>query len=362
MQIFSGLSIFGCCAIICICLFFSEFRKYRHVEIVFYVAINELVASVGTVMGYLNNGTVGCWYQGVTSNYNYLSAAMWTTVISWQLMCIVNGGRKIDDFTWFHVVCWGFPVITTTLVLTTNTYGNAAGGSGWCFIGKRESSPSWGVEFWEIMSYYLWLWLCIVTITIFYIRIIMRVYAMGLNSTSKTTARNLKRFTVYPLILIVCWLVNTVQNISAQGGNNSRGFAAVLPTLEGFLNFLAFYFTNRKIRKDVRKAIFNSAPMVGVGRLLNSFKNLNIFPISSPPADSSADDADSDEDDDESYQSKASLVISTPIHGGISSHLSRLSMSGHDPRMNSRDPQRDSVDNFGLSGGPGGMGAIAEEL
>lgn len=142
MVIPSWCSLAGCVAVIVTYALFYELRRFRHVELVFFVAVNDFFANLGTGFGFTRNGTVACWYQAFSSNFNYLSSAMWTVVMGYQLIFIVFGGVRIEDMTRFHGLCFAFPLIVALLPLTTNTYGNDGTDYGWCFIGTRSVSKS----------------------------------------------------------------------------------------------------------------------------------------------------------------------------------------------------------------------------
>ena len=70
-------------------LLFKPLRSLRYVELVFYVSINDFIASVGVALGAQPNGSFECIFQGYSSNANYLSSILWTTVITYQVptMC-----------------------------------------------------------------------------------------------------------------------------------------------------------------------------------------------------------------------------------------------------------------------------------
>jgi hypothetical protein len=85
------------------------------------------------------------------------------------------------------------------------------------YIGDMQGSPSWGVEFWEICSFYAWLWLCILLIVMIYAVIAKRIWT--LSTLTGSTQRTVLRFSVYPLILIVCWGFNTYWNLAFKPGD-----------------------------------------------------------------------------------------------------------------------------------------------
>jgi hypothetical protein len=142
MMVPSWFSLLGCASVILTYAMFYELRRFRHIELVFFVTVNDFFATLGTAFGFTGNGTALCWYQGFTSNFNYLSSAMWTVVMGYQLIFIVYGGNRIEDLTRIHCLCFFFPLIVALLPLTTNTYGNDGEALGWCFIGTRKVSDS----------------------------------------------------------------------------------------------------------------------------------------------------------------------------------------------------------------------------
>ena len=134
----------------------------------FYVAANDFIASIGIALGNQRDGSFGCYFQGIVTNFNYLSAIMWTTVICYQVQLAIFTNGKIIAKMWpFHVLCWLIPLVTSMLVFTTNTYGNDDDQDSWCFVTNSSQSPSWGQLFWEMGSFYLWLWICVLIINRF---------------------------------------------------------------------------------------------------------------------------------------------------------------------------------------------------
>lgn len=119
-------------ALVCLTVvMFPELRCLRYIELVFYIAINDMMASIGMALGKTPNGSVACWYQGISTNFNYLSAILWSTVITFQVWLIVCKKNVIKDLTYAHIVCWGIPLLATFLPLSTSTYANPDDESNW---------------------------------------------------------------------------------------------------------------------------------------------------------------------------------------------------------------------------------------
>lgn len=80
------------------------------------------------------------WDLGIVTNYNYLVSIFWTTVLTYDLTRTIRMEQGIKEFRYMHIVCWGLPLLSTLLPLTTNTYSNPEN-SGWCFIGNKNTCP-----------------------------------------------------------------------------------------------------------------------------------------------------------------------------------------------------------------------------
>jgi disulfide bond formation protein DsbB len=254
MRIPSVFSLFGTALVIITFVIFERLRKLRYAEIVFYIAINDFIASIGTVMGTYHN-SIECWYQGLATNFNYLVAIFWTNVIAYQLYAIVVKNQEcIKDMRRYHMVCWLVPLVVTLLPLTTNTYGEADDNSGWCFIAERPDSPSYGVLLWVILSFYLWVWLSILFITVVLLRTGYHLYE--LNPVPPPVYNVYYKLGLYPLVLILCWLPASLDDTLAAvfGGYSFPGSivlnvcANVLPPLQGFLLSVIFFSSNKAVR------------------------------------------------------------------------------------------------------------------
>lgn len=138
-HIVGSLAAAGCFTVILTYLTFRDLRSLRYIELVFYVSLNDMIASIGLALGGSRSGSFVCTFQAIVTNMNYLSAIFWTTVIAYQLWLAVHYNHTIQQGKMFviHLICWGLPLIVTLLPLTTNEFGNADDESTWCFIADR---------------------------------------------------------------------------------------------------------------------------------------------------------------------------------------------------------------------------------
>lgn len=248
----------GCGLIILTYLFFPNLRKLRYVELVFYVAINDLMASVGMALGPSENGSVECWYQGLSSTGNFLSSVFWTCLITYQVYeVVVNEGTVITRMFYVHCFCWGMPILLTFIPLTTNTYNNPDDEPTWCFVADRSDSPPWGQLFWFIASFYAWLWISMLWSTFMLVSIVLKL--RRLEVVPAVITNTIGKLALYPVIITLCWTLNTVALIYRHSHNrtianlstpwslvNNLGIAGA--NLQGFLNALVFFGVNPLVR------------------------------------------------------------------------------------------------------------------
>lgn len=203
-------------------------------------------------MGYARTGTPECWIQGILTNYNFLSSVLWTVVIAYELFLVVNEMSSTKSLLPFKLFIYIFPLFVTLLPLTTNTYGLPDDDRGWCFIANRKSgSPKWGITTWEILSFYLWLWISILGIAALFLMIFIRL--RKLRTVSPAISKYLYRMVLYPIILIVCWTIPTIEDICAASYEDCHtlvGYEAmdviskIFPPLQGFLLTVVFFSRN----------------------------------------------------------------------------------------------------------------------
>jgi hypothetical protein len=255
MRVPSIFALIGTTAVILTYVLFPRLRSLRYVQIVFYIGVNDLIASIGTAMGSKTN-SAECWYQGIATNYNYLVAIFWTNVIAYQMYSIVvKNEESAKSLAPYHLICWIFPLIVTLLPLTTNTYGEADDQSGWCFIANRPDSPRYGELMWIILSFYIWVWASIAFILCIFVRTGVHLY--HLTPVPPAVYNVYWKLGLYPLALIICWIPCSVDDMLAEmydsysfpGSSTLNLMANMLPPLQGFLLSVIFFGSNPVIRQ-----------------------------------------------------------------------------------------------------------------
>ena len=258
MQIPGIFSIIGCLMIITVYLAYPSLRCKRHIELVFYVALNDLVASVGACFGFVESGWQ-CSFQSFSTTYNYLVSMFWSVVISYQLYVIVGQGDFSKDLQFAHMICWILPLILTLIPLSTSSYGLEDDNWGWCYlISKPGFSNEW-LLLWSFIGFYMWVWLCIAAIALLFCLVIHRLRRQ--NSFSLLFSENLYRLGLYPLVFIICWgipsfisIYRLIRHDESEPSTQFRtldGISHILPPSQGFWLSLLFFYNNKLVWRTV---------------------------------------------------------------------------------------------------------------
>ena len=226
---------------------FRDLRKLKFVEIVFYIALNDFIASVSLAQGVVKNGSAACYFQGLATNINYLSSVLWACVITLQLHNAVTKKSIIKDLFWFHIVCWGLPLLVGLLVFTTNSYGNSI--YTWCFIENKPTSPSYGATLWVYLSFYGWVYLALLFMIIVIGDMVLHLRRSANWSGAVKSA--VQKLMWYPVMYLAVWLPSLVCDIAIAEKKDDVMldlFGSILPVLQGFFMPLFFFSNNPAVR------------------------------------------------------------------------------------------------------------------
>ena len=281
-NVAASLSCCSCLAVVLTLVLFRALRAKQYVRWVFYIAVNDMCATLALAIGRTSN-SVACWFQGILTNYNSLASVCWITFISYKVYRIVLRNQKqldlgedknvaqieiydntttavLDNNHVVHLICWGLPLIATLLPLAANyryenssdddwtSYGN------WCvLVSDDPHSPSYELLLFKIASFYFWVW-CAILINIGYVyqtkklfrEIFAKISSQEIIEMMKDTIHKLE---YYPYILIFCWLPSTIIEIFSLDNNVvGYGVATFLTLLQGLLSSIVFFVVNPDVR------------------------------------------------------------------------------------------------------------------
>ena len=123
--VIGSISAIACLLVVLTYFIFKDIRCLRCVELSVYVALSDMLASIGLAIGAQTSYSVACTFQTFLTTWFYLSSAFWNVVITYQVyIVVIRRDKIIQNLTYFHIFCWIFPLFLTLMPLTTNGYGN----------------------------------------------------------------------------------------------------------------------------------------------------------------------------------------------------------------------------------------------
>lgn len=225
---------------------FSDLRKLRYVELLTYVAFNDVLFSICTLMGNMKEGSIGCYFQGIVGSASCVSSAFWTTVITYQLYVACVRGRIIRGLKWYRVASVAGPLVFALLPLTTNTYA-PDGVANYCFVDSKGMYVMW-----RIASFYIWILLGVTIQIVLLLLVFRRVFDLkkSSNNLSKIWSSVSKLFS-YPLLFIICWSPDASINLNARDESPPAAlvkFAIMTMILQGTFFGIVFFASNKVVR------------------------------------------------------------------------------------------------------------------
>lgn len=257
MQVISSLSAVSSFSIVLIYLRFPQLRKKSYFTLQFYVALSNVLTSIGSALGVVETGSPACWTQGIMTNVFTLSSIHWTTVMTFSLYSIVHYEKQIDVSYWVHLYCWVPPILATLLPLINSTYGNVGN---WCWVVDTGKSPPWAAMFWFWFSFYGWVWGSMFAMIFLLAEI--KYFSLQKTASSTSVARGkaqqhlnkiIHTLNFFPLVIFISWAPACVSDtmLTMFGVySNAMGTAGLLfASAQGLLTAILFWARNGEVKK-----------------------------------------------------------------------------------------------------------------
>lgn len=317
MTIFGIISCISSSYVIILYFFYKSLHKSIYNKVIYYISICNFFVSLGGSFGYVHEDTFICYLQTILTNIFPLSSVFWVTVLIYLFLTLITTQQSINNLNYsIHIFCWLLPILLTFLPLTTNSFGVIDGEIGWCWLDERSNTPKWSSFFWNLVSFYFWMWSSIGVYVIFYIYILISVRSRDFRS-SENILRTLHKISLYPLIVVCCWILPCIfDQIDYYRPNNPTTnntifdeLSSITPLLQGTLTSLVFVIFNSEVRN-----IF----LEGTKVYLNLFCCKQFFQEMNP----------TDESYETSAQISSSRISSTRIN------LTNTTLSGNNQNQN----------------------------
>ena len=228
--------------------FFPNLRSKFAFEQVANMALADMGAALTYWFGSPRDRSDLCTSQAVLQQFFELASVLWATVIATTLHLAI---RRVDVAERrrrraAYAFSWCLPLAVAVLPLTTSSYG--ASGA-WCWIRPRPRVPS---AAWRFSIFYVPVWLAIAYNGAVYANcawVLERLRSVADDAAADTLRATIHRLARYPLILVACWGVPTVNRLQQIITPDRPVFALYVGTVMtrsmlGFLNALAFGVTH----------------------------------------------------------------------------------------------------------------------
>lgn len=207
-----------------------------------------------------NQGSFICQFQPVVTWYFMEVSILWLVMIAINSVKVVtkNVGFTIQQEIIANVICWGIPIITTTIPLNSNTgeyYGQR--NDLWCSFAENQKGP----QLLNLMAYYIPA-LIIISCCYIYILCLLKRYLRSENrSTEEQKTSTIKRLFLFVLAYFIVWTPLTMSYVYEYTSQQFVPFEIEfifdnMLHIQGLLNFIIYGINDELIQK-IRKKILN---------------------------------------------------------------------------------------------------------
>mmetsp|Transcript_25497 Transcript_25497/g.42996 ORF Transcript_25497/g.42996 Transcript_25497/m.42996 type:complete len:346 (-) Transcript_25497:325-1362(-) len=264
MVLGSSMSI-AACFLLCLYLFRSTKMKRVSYQIIFLISLCDMFAAIGTVFGLTDDGSPECWVQSIFTQIFPLASALWTLLIGVHVIFTIRSIPVKDEvFVGWRMClfCFGLPVVVTMLPFSTSTYGCIEDEPCWCFVRDTKSSPDWAMTVWYIVSFYLWIWLCLLLNMSLLVYSLVSVQSISQDAYKEKIRDVLIKLLGYPVVVIVSWTCTTIYDMILVlnpdyyllVNDAYYNLSFVLPCFQGFLATCVFLLTHINCRSFCSRA------------------------------------------------------------------------------------------------------------
>ena len=248
----------SCCfsIVISVIVFYEELWKRYYIRLIFFVTASDLLAVFPFSLGPSYGGDPICYVQATFTNFFALSSVLWTSFIVYILYDVVVKRHSLEGIYFqAHIVCWGIPLLTTFLPLTTDKFGVYDGEeNGYCGVAPRSDSALWTSEFWSFLFDIILICTLLFTASMLYF-IYSSLNQQGPQFVSAYIDMAVRKLKYYPIIILVCWSVQVYLDVVKVYFDDENLIppwlliiSDTLICLQGSLTAWAFWVENREVR------------------------------------------------------------------------------------------------------------------
>lgn len=281
--IFSIVSaLFSSAVVFTFIIFFKHMGRKLFLQMIFFVALTDMIAAIVSTFGFPLNDSLLCPIQSFFAAVCLKASWCWTTAMVYVIYSLIKHSEIGLTTFQMHAICWGIPLFTTLLPLSTANYGNNSEteGRSWCFL----DAPPTEYILWGIFVYVLVVFMCC-AFMVFWVWRIYQHLRDELPSTPRvlTAIDSLK---YYPIILIVLWIptfvVICLESLDNRHVSSISNYFIVLGTQNGTLVTIVFFWKSKEATNRWR-SMFGCKPKQDTPDIEAMDKYVKFYDHSSDP-------------------------------------------------------------------------------
>lgn len=187
-----------------------------------------------------------CYFGAGLAEYFDVASFLWTSVIGFNILqvLVLKRGRSVEQYEkWYHLFCWGVPLILLIIAIAGGALGDAGT---WCWI-------KLGLDGYRFGLYYIPLFLVLIGNAVLYY-IIMR----GMRDSNLSDAVNF-RLRLYLIVFVALRISSAANRLQESADPEHPQFwlyfiHSFASPLQGFANAMVYGFTV-KVRQQYRRVL-----------------------------------------------------------------------------------------------------------
>ena len=248
------IAIISCSLTFTVILSFAIFPKMWSkifMRIILYAAISVFIANA-TVLSTDPEEYYLCYFQGFFQQFFYPASWLWTTILSYLIYCLVMNGKVEMEELKMHLICWGIPLCSTLLPLTTSTYQRGNDDDGFCWLLERNHSLRQWNTFWEVLTFGCIAFVCTACMVYWGVLMYHKVHSDA-SQCSPAVINAMRTLFIYPIIIVMFWMPQALLNtFDPDLPAKSRKVVGVnsLAILQGGVSAIAFFYNSKETRSN----------------------------------------------------------------------------------------------------------------
>ena len=241
----------------------KEVERSRYLQLVFMIQLADFFSCLGAVIGPQREGSFGCGYQYIMTNYFPLASCFSSLLTMTELYYIVVNAVTLSDSVYkaIRLAIIIIPAVLTLLPLSTEKIGafdataddDTSGGYGWCFLLPTDGDPLWIHTFWMFFCFYSWIWICVLTMTVMCMLMYFRIKTIRSKIHRNHARLSLYKLLFYPVTISLGWIaaafvdasLSVSPNTKVKGSTYLTFFCYCFPSVVCAVNSIVFIYTNK---------------------------------------------------------------------------------------------------------------------